>query len=226
LGLGSGEALNEVPAGGGFGEPKERIDRLEEALRLIRQLWTGNWTDHAGRYYPVHGARVYDLPAEPVPIYLAASGRRSSRLAGELADGWITDTRSLAEASIAEAFRQGARSAGKDPMTQRVLVESYVVVGGQAEATEAARLWRFVPIGLGELIDEPDPRAIQRAAEQKLSPEQVYRQWVVGDDPEAHVRGIQRLFEQGATDVFIHSGQPDQRRVLDFYARQVLTKLH
>jgi TAT-translocated FGD2 family F420-dependent dehydrogenase len=225
LGLGSGEALNEVPAGGGFGPPRERIDRLEEALRLIRRLWTGEWTDHDGRHYPVQNARIYDLPPQPVPIYLAASGRRSSRLAGELADGWITDGGSLANDTLRDAHRQGAQAAGKDPGTQRILIEHYVVVGGENEARQAAQAWRFQPIGLSELIDEPDPRDIQRAAEQKLTLEQVYSQWIVSDDPDSHVQSIRRLFDQGATDVFIHSGQPDQRRVIDFYAKQVLPKL-
>ena len=225
LGLGSGEALNEVPAGGGFGQARERIDRLEEALRLIRQLWTGEWTDHTGTYYPLTRARIYDLPPQPVPIYLAASGRRSSRLAGELADGWISDGASLANPAFRDRHRQGAQAAGKDAATQRILIEHYVVVGGEPEARQAARAWRFQPIGLSELIDEPDPRTIQRAAEQKLSLEQVYGQWVVSDDPDSHVRAVQQLFDQGATDVFIHSGQADQQRVIDFYAKQVLPKL-
>jgi G6PDH family F420-dependent oxidoreductase len=225
LGLGSGEALNEVPAGGGFGPARERLDRLEEALRLIRQLWTGDWTDHPGPYYPVQGARIYDLPPQPVPIYLAASGRRSSRLAGELADGWITDAASLANQTFRDAHRQGCQAAGKDPASQRILIEHYVVVGGDAEARAAAQAWRFQPIGLSDLIDEPDPRVIQRAAEQKLSLEQVSGQWVVSADAEPHVEGIQRLFDQGATDVFVHTGQPDQRRAIDFYASQVLPKL-
>ena len=225
LGLGSGEALNEVPAGGGFGPPRERLDRLEEALRVIRQLWTGEWTDHAGAYYRLDGARIYDLPRQPVPIYLAASGRRSSRLAGELADGWITDSASLGNHAFRDAHRQGARAAAKEPGAQRVLIEHYVVVGGEAEARQAAQAWRFQPIGLSELIDEPDPRAIERAAEQKLSLEQVYGAWVVSEDPDTHIQAIHQLFDQGATDVFIHSGQPDQRRVIDFYASQVLQKL-
>jgi G6PDH family F420-dependent oxidoreductase len=225
LGLGSGEALNEIPAGGGFGPPRERIDRLEEALRLIRQLWTGEWTDHAGRYYPLEGARIYDLPPEAVPIYLAASGPRSSRLAGQLADGWITDGASLATHALRDAHHQGARAAGKEPTSQRVLIEHYVTVGGESEAREAAHAWRFQPIGLSELIDEPDPRAIERAAEQKLSLEQVYGSWLVSDDPDSHMQAIQALFDQGATDVFIHSGQTDQRRVIEFYGKRVLPKL-
>ena len=222
LGVGSGEALNEVPSGGGWADARERVGRLEEALRLIRRLWMGDWVDSPGPYYPVRGARIYDIPPQPLPIYVAAGSRRTARLAGELGDGWITDAASLSEPDLKDAFGHGARAASKDAARLRVLIESFVVVGSQAEAREAATFWRFVPIGLKELLDEPDPRAIQRAAEQRLPLEEVYGRWIVGTDPEHHVRGIQKLLDEGATDVFIHSGQADQRRVMDFYARHVV----
>ena len=97
-----------------------------------------------------------------------------------------------------------------------------MVVGGVSEAEEAARFWRFVPIGFKELLDEPDPREIQRVAEQRLLLEDVYRNWVVSADARVHVEALQKQFEAGATDVFIHSGQSDQQRVIDFYSRNVL----
>jgi TAT-translocated FGD2 family F420-dependent dehydrogenase len=224
LGVGSGEALNEVPSGGGWGDARTRFERLMEAVGLIRQLWTGEWVHHVGQYFQVENARIYDPPPQPVPIYIAGSGRRAAQSAGELGDGWITDTHSLTNSSIRAAFDNGVRSAGNQP-DRRVLVESYVVVGGVAEAEEAARFWRFVPIGFKELLDEPDPREIQRVAEQRLSLQDVYRTWVVSADPGAHVEALQKQFEAGATDVFIHSGQSDQQRVIDFYASAVLPRL-
>jgi TAT-translocated FGD2 family F420-dependent dehydrogenase len=208
LGVGSGEALNEVPAGGGFGDFEERASRLAEAVGLIRELWTGQWVTHHGRFYSVDQAHIYDLPTQPVPLYLAGSGRKSARLAGECGDGWITDAQS-----------------GRDSARMRVLVEHFVVVGGKADAEEAARLWRFIPIGFSQLLKVPDPREIQRQAEQQLSLEDVYRNWVVGDDPEQHAEALERLRDAGATDVYIHSGQRDQRRVIDFYGNHVLPRL-
>jgi hypothetical protein len=104
----------------------------------------------------------------------------------------------------------------------RTMVESFVVVGGTAEAEEAARLWRFVPIGFKELLDEPDPRTIQRTAEERLPLHEVYRNWLVSDNPRDHANSLQQQFAAGATDVFIHSGQADQERVINFYAREVL----
>jgi hypothetical protein len=51
------------------------------------------------------------------------------------------------------------------------------------------------------LLDEPDPRVIQRVAEQRLSLEDVYRRWLVSDDPRAHVAAVQRQLDAGATDI-------------------------
>src|SRR5712691_5408202 len=128
LGVGSGEALNEVPAGGGWDDLQGRVERMIEAVGLIRQLWSGEWTNHSGRYYQLQNARIYDRPPQPVPIYIAASGRRAARAAGELGDGWITAADAVGNASFRDAFFEGARAAGKNPSDLRILAESFVVV--------------------------------------------------------------------------------------------------
>jgi alkanesulfonate monooxygenase SsuD/methylene tetrahydromethanopterin reductase-like flavin-dependent oxidoreductase (luciferase family) len=55
---------------------------LVEALEIIRGLWTGEWMDFQGQYYQIKHARLYDAPAQPIPIYLAGEGPKSARLAG------------------------------------------------------------------------------------------------------------------------------------------------
>ncbi|MBI2760488.1 MAG: hypothetical protein HYX51_03565 [Chloroflexi bacterium] len=100
-------------------------------------------------------------------------------------------------------------------------MEQYVVVGGQAEAEEGARLWRFGPIA-NELLDDPDPRSIQRRAEAAVPLERAYETWTVSEDPAVHVATIQRLLEGGVTQIYIHAPQQDQARVIDFYGRHVL----
>ena len=225
LGVGSGEALNEQPAGGGWADTSERSDRLEEAVQLIRKLWSGEWVDHDGPFYPVRNARVYDLPSQPVPIYVAGSGEHGAQLAGRIGDGWITDVTSFKQQKIRDAFFEGVRSASKDPRSMPILIESFIVVGGQTEAEEAADFWRFIPIGFKEFIDEPDPRKIEYGAKDQLSAQDVYGKWVVSEDAATHVQMLHELADLGATDVFVHSGQSDQQRVIDFYAREVLPTL-
>jgi G6PDH family F420-dependent oxidoreductase len=224
LGVGSGEALNEVPAGGGWGPFRERNARLAEAVGLIRQLWGGQWVTHPGPYFPLANAKLYDLPPEPVPIYVAAGGPRSARLAGEIGDGWITVGGSALDEQVAAAFREGARAAGKDPVRMPVLVEHYLVVGGQAEAEEAARYWRFIGADFKKL-EEPDPREILRRSEELATLEQVYRRRMVSADPRDHAGAIRRYWEAGVTDVFVHSRQMDQQRVIEFFGQRVLPLL-
>src|SRR5207237_4540638 len=115
LGIGAGEGVNEIPGGGGWGDYQERVARMEEAVMLIRRLWTGEWVSHQGRYYSVDQARLYDVPSPPVPIYVAASGPKSMALAGKIGDGLISFTEQTSQPALRQAFEQGARAAGKPP---------------------------------------------------------------------------------------------------------------
>lgn len=225
LGVGSGEALNEQPVSGEWGDYEERADRWIESIELIRKLWTGEWVTHQGQYYQVNQARIYDLPAQPVPIYMAAEGPKSMYKAGKYGDGLISDSKSAVEPEMRQAFEEGAREAGKDPSQMPILAEHFVVVGGKAEAEESARIWRFIPNAWTEFVNNPDPRDILRRAESELSLEDVYKNWLVSDDPDEHAQSIQKLLDGGVTQVYVHSGQFDQQRVIDFYGNEVLPRL-
>ena len=226
LGVGTGEALNELAASGQFARYQERHDRLAEAVDLIRQLWAGDHVSYAGQFYSTNNLRLYDVPSEPVPIYVAGNGPKSARLAGQIGDGWITTPANLATMELHDAFREGALAGGKNPDQLPILVEDFVVVGGEAEANEAATYWRFAPIGFKELLYMADPRAIQERAMAELpSPWDTWRDWTVSTDPLAHVQHIQGLWDAGATHVFVHSGNQDQLRMLDFYAHEVIPRL-
>ena len=90
LGVGTGESLNEVPATGfKWPEPKQRLARLREALRLIRQLWTEERVTFDGEFYKTINATIYDRPKVPVPIYVAGAGPLISKYAGATAEGFI-----------------------------------------------------------------------------------------------------------------------------------------
>ena len=68
LGLGSGEAMNEVaPTGTAWPGSGERLERLREAVALIRRLWTGEQVHFEGQWYRTGGAVIYDLPSRADP---------------------------------------------------------------------------------------------------------------------------------------------------------------
>jgi hypothetical protein len=70
-----------------------------------------------------------------------------------------------------------------------------------------------------------EPQEIQRRAEGSSPLEEVYKDFTVSTDPEVHVKALQEAFKGGATEVHIHSGQADQRRVIEFYGKEVLPRL-
>ena len=222
LGLGSGEALNEKAATGEWPRWKERWERLVEAIEIIRRLWGGEHVAHKGKYYRVD-ARLYDKPAAPIPLLTAANGPKAMRLAGKHGDGLVTDPNTWKKHK--SEWEKGAREAGKDPSVMPVLVEQFVVVGDESEAKKSAELWRFIPKAFEKYHKIPDPAEIQRQAEADLSLKDVYRDWPAGTDPKVHIEAIEKLFESGATIVNIHSGQPDQKKVIDFYGKSVLPQL-
>ena len=222
LGIGSGEALNEQAATGSWPKWPERSERLIEATEIIRQMWTGKQIAHQGKYYNVN-AKLYDRPEKTIPLLMAANGPKAMRRAGQYADGLVTDPKTWKEHKA--EFEMGAKSAGKDASRMPVLVEQYVVVGEKKDAEAAAELWRFGPKAFKSYYNVRDPEEIQRRADAEIPLEKVYGDWPVGTDPEAHIKTITDLFSSGATIVNIHSGQADQKRVIDFYGKEVLPRI-
>jgi F420-dependent hydroxymycolic acid dehydrogenase len=222
LGIGSGEALNEKAAVGSWPPWPERSERLVEAAEIIRKLWCGQQIDHNGKYYKVH-ARLYDPPPRAIPLMMAGNGPKAMRRCGHYADGLITDPKTWKEHK--GEFLTGAADAGKDPARMPVFIEQYVVVGGRKEMTEAAELWRFGPKAWKPYFNIRDPKTIQARADAEILLEKVTEEWPVSTDPEVHVKVLIDLFESGATGVHIHAGQHDQRRVIDFYGKEVLPRL-
>jgi TAT-translocated FGD2 family F420-dependent dehydrogenase len=222
LGIGSGEALNEQAATGNWPNWQERSERLIEATGIIRQLWTGQAVSHKGKYY-VLDAKLYDIPAKPIPLLMAANGPKAMRRAGQYADGLITDPNTWKEHKA--DFESGATAAGKNPADMPVLVEQMVVVGSQNDAEEPGRLWRFLPKAFKTYFNVRDPQAIQDRAEAELPLEKVLADWVVSPDPSVHVKAVTDLFNSGVSIVNIHSGEADQKRTIEFYGRQVLPKV-
>src|SRR5215217_7100688 len=77
LGVGSGEAMNEVPAGYDWGPPAEQLARTEEALTIIVRLLDGETVDFEGSYFRARGARLYTNPERRPPVYMSAFGEQA-----------------------------------------------------------------------------------------------------------------------------------------------------
>jgi coenzyme F420-dependent glucose-6-phosphate dehydrogenase len=90
LGLGTGEAMNEVPVGCEWPKFAERVERLEESIRIMKLLWNENFVTFNGKYYKLRKANLYTKPKSPPPIFVASTGARVAEIAGRHADGLLT----------------------------------------------------------------------------------------------------------------------------------------
>lgn len=224
LGVGSGEALNEQAAIGSWPKWPERSARLVEATEIIRKLWTGDQVAHDGKYYNVN-AKLYDPPTTPIPLLMAANvGPKAMYRSGQFGDGLITDPESWKK--LQAEFEKGAKDAGKDPKQMPVLVELFVVVGDENDAKTSAELWRFLPNAFKSYFNIRDPQAIQNRATADLPLQKVYEKWPISKDPDVHVKALIEQFNSGATIVNVHSGQADQKQVIEFYGKHVLPRVH
>ena len=91
LGMGIGGAPKEHAAYGiDFPEAKERVARLEEAIAVIRALWTGGPVTRPSAFYPLEDAHAFPIPNPPPPIIIGGETPAGARLAARIGDGWNT----------------------------------------------------------------------------------------------------------------------------------------
>jgi alkanesulfonate monooxygenase SsuD/methylene tetrahydromethanopterin reductase-like flavin-dependent oxidoreductase (luciferase family) len=127
LGLGTGWHEDEHRRYGiDLPEPRERVDRFEEAVQLISQLMGLERTTFAGRFYRLDDARLQPPPIQRprIPILIAAHRPRMLRIAARYADQWDTfaaipgTATEGVEAELAERIAQldrACREIGRDP---------------------------------------------------------------------------------------------------------------
>jgi alkanesulfonate monooxygenase SsuD/methylene tetrahydromethanopterin reductase-like flavin-dependent oxidoreductase (luciferase family) len=133
LGMGGGSADDELRA---FGlrvpAPREKVEGLEEAVRIVRGLWSTRDFTFAGTHHRTLEANIEPKPAHPIPIWLGTFGRRALKVTGRVADGWIP-TLSLAPPdaipAMTEEIHAGARAAGRDPDEVAMVYNLEVHVG-------------------------------------------------------------------------------------------------
>ncbi|HZR80128.1 MAG TPA: TIGR03557 family F420-dependent LLM class oxidoreductase [Candidatus Binatia bacterium] len=217
LGVGSGENLNEHVTGEPWPNPSERLEMLEEAIAVIRALWSGDVTTHRGTHYRVEEARLYTLPDAPPPIYVAASGKKSVDLAGRVGDGLISTS---PKREIAAGFQE-AGGRGKPRIGQQTVCWAET----EAEARRVAHAWWPTAALGGGLNQEIKTPALFEAAAKTVREEDVAESIVCGPDAGRHVQGILEFVDAGFDWVYVHQVGADQEGFLRFYEKSVLPKL-
>jgi coenzyme F420-dependent glucose-6-phosphate dehydrogenase len=228
LGVGTGESLNEVPSSGiAWPGPKERRDRLREAIRLINQLWTGDRVTFEGQFYHTKDATIYDKPKNKVPIWVAASGPLAAQMAGQIADGFIVTSGKNPQLYIdlTGKVEEGAGRANRSSADIERMIEVKVSFDSDAnEAKELTRHWAALALSPEEKVGVEDPVEMERLAD-ALPLDRAASRWIVSSDPDFQIEKIRPYVELGYTHLVFHAPGPDQARFLKLYAEQVLPRL-
>lgn len=229
LGVGTGEAMNEIPSIGiAWPDFKERFARLKEAIELMRRLWTEERVTFEGTYYRTHNATIYDRPEEGVPLYIAASGQTAARLAGRVADGFICTSGKAPELyteMLLPAVAEGARKAGRDAGQIEKLIEVKVSYDHDPQrALEDTRFWAALALSSDEKTGVEDPIEMERLAD-ALPIERAASRFIVSSDPDEHVERIRQYVDLGFTHLVFHDPGADQEHFLRLYAAEILPRL-
>ena len=228
LGVGSGESLNEAPLGYPWPDIKERFARLKEAVLLIQQLWTQDRVTHEGQFYRTDNVTIYDRPVVPVPIYIGASGPAATRLAGRIADGYITTSGKASELyteKLLPALQEGLVASGRTNGEVDTLIEMKVSFDTDAaRAFTDTRHWAALALSPDEKMGVEDPLEMERLADQ-LPIERAASRWIVSSDPDEHVERVMEYARLGFRHLVFHAPGPDQKRFLELYGNEVIPRL-
>jgi G6PDH family F420-dependent oxidoreductase len=203
LGLGAGENLNEHVVGSGWPPADVRQEMLVEAVRVIRDLFDGGYTNFRGEHFQVESAKLWDLPEQRVPIGLAVSGPQSCRIAGELADAMIAVE---PDAELGEQF-DAAGGAGKPRIGQLPICYD---TDRAAAVTRAHTLFRWFGLGWKVNAELPGTQAFDSAS-QFVREEDVAEGIPCGDDVDAVITAAKAYADAGFTHLALVQIGGDQQ---------------
>lgn len=230
LGVGTGEALNEIATGhvGQWPEFKERFARLRESVDLMRALWSGERITFQGKYFHTEGAAIYDVPKNGVPIYIAAGGPLVARYAGRSGEGFICTSgkgMDLYTDKLMPAVAEGAGQASRtvDDIDRMIEIKISYDTDPQ-RALDNTRFWAPLSLTAEQKHSITDPIEMESAAD-ALPIEQIAKRWIVASDPDHAIAHIKPYIDAGLNHLVFHGPGHDQRRFLEQLTRDVVPRL-
>jgi coenzyme F420-dependent glucose-6-phosphate dehydrogenase len=216
LGVGTGELLNEHVTGQRWPSIEERREMLEEAVDIMRKMWTGDNIDHRGAHYRVENARLFTCPDEPPPVIVSAFGPAAAELAARIGDGiWST---SPAEETIDEFDRHG----GRGPRYGQVTL---CWAENENDGVKTVKE-QWPNTGLpGQLAQElPTPTTFEQAAS-TVTDQMLAEQVPCGPDPDRVVEVVRTYERSGYDHIHLHQIGHDQEGFLRFFRDELRSRL-
>jgi len=213
LGVGTGERLNEQPYGARWPRPGERRRRLADAIDVVRRIWSGGTVNVDRGSWKVERYRLYERPATPPPIHVAASGRRTAQLAGTAGDGMIAVA---PDPTLVDVFHAAG---GRGP----TIGQLHICLADTSDRAEEVA-WHHWPNGAvaPALLSELAEPTEFEAATQHLAREAITSTVVCATGPAPVIRAIDRFVAAGYDTVYLHQIGPDQQRLADVAASELL----
>ncbi len=216
LGVGSGENLNEHVLGDRWPPTAVRLEMLEEAVEVMRALWTGDEVTREWTHYRVENARLFSVPDEPPPVIVSAFGPKAAEVAARIGDGMATTS---PDADVISTFRDAG---GTGPV---IAFPKACYGPDEAACRELVhRLWPNAGLP-GELAQELKTPAHFEQASELVDEEGAAGSMPCGPDPEVHAESLRGFFEAGADEVHVHQVGRDQAEMFAFYRDEVLPRL-
>lgn len=231
LGIGPGEALNEHATAAYWPEAHERINRMFEAIDLIKKLFSGSIAGRevkfSGKYHHMESARLWTMPKVAPPVLVATAGPVTARRAGKVADGLITMGNSVDHAArLIERFEKGVHEAGKDPFSALKVIHLSLSWAPTYEKALANAVEEW-PIGAMRFPkgDIRSPYVFEQIARQ-IGPGEFKDRLLISEDPDAHRAHIQQFCDVGFDRIYLHNVGVNQREWIEVFGNQVLPAIH
>jgi G6PDH family F420-dependent oxidoreductase len=215
-GVGSGEALNEQILGDPWPPADIRLEMLEEAVEVVRQLWSGESVTYRGDYYVVEDATIFDQPPGPVPVVVSAFGPEAAELAARVGDGlWTTGTKR----EIVKIFHENG---GSGPVFSQLTL-CWSESAEKAVAT-AHRMWPNTGVP-GQLSQDLRTPAHFEQASEFVTPGIIAESMACGPDPEPLLEAAREAIDAGIDHLYFHQVGDDQEGFLRFWDEELAPAL-
>ena len=220
LGIGSGEALNEVPVGDSWPSVGDQIARLEESLALIRRLWDGETITEQGQFYNLVDCKLHTLADRHPPIWVSAFGPQAATVAGKYGDGVWTLPDPDSTPDVIDAYRE----AGGDG--EIIFQALFSWASSDEAALESARKWKGAQPEEHYTEDWHEPQKMYENGESQMSDDEFKENAIISSDASEHVDHIRELEDMGATVIVLQNNSgADPLRAIEVYGREVLPAL-
>jgi coenzyme F420-dependent glucose-6-phosphate dehydrogenase len=225
LGIGSGEALNEVPVGDDWPEPKVQVQRMEEALQVIRRLWDGETITQTDGHFTLRDCKLHTLSDRKPPIWVSAFGPQAAGVAARQGDGLWTLADPENAPKVIEAYRAACDDAGREP-GEIVLHALFSYADDEDAALEGARVWKGAQPMEFYREDWHIPPQMYEEGERQMDDAEFKEAAIISSDPAVHAERVREIEAMGATVIVLQNNSgADPLRAIEVYGEQVLPRV-